>query len=258
MEALKSNAVRYKNAQKNCKYFRLNGIKCVIFDAFEGRILSTSNNKTNILNELVANKQLLPDGNLANDLMNDYKINKIACAITKTMVYKELAQKYDNQFKYVLIAEEDAVFSSDFIQKLKSSMHQLPKHRISQNWDIVNLHTKWCRNYHFIQSMGQTLYRYRQIQSFSFGLWTGYAWNTARLIRMDSIKNKIVPNLPIDIYGDLWLGKLIENRKLFAFTFCPRLVEENQNMTSSLDLDKDGIPVPNKNKPCKHWADWDC
>ena len=37
MEALKQNPVRYENEKQNCKYFRFNGIKCVVFDAFDGR-----------------------------------------------------------------------------------------------------------------------------------------------------------------------------------------------------------------------------
>lgn len=247
--ATKSFGARYENAKQNCEYFILNGVDCVIFDAFDGRKL-LGNNKTNVMNDLIGNG-LLPASKQKLDVMNKKGVGGMACAITKTMVYKTLmTQKYYNQYQYVMIAEDDAIFPLDFVKNLKISMNQLSKHRVSRNWDLVNLFPcYWCSfvdtknkklQFHrvHLQRMSENLYRYHQIQPFSVEFFAGFAMTTATIMKIESIKEKIVPNLPIDMFQDLWLAEFIKKRELNAFTFCPPLIKHGKFNSSIRNLAK--------------------
>ena len=229
ISGMERSSERREHAQKKCDYFEANGIDCRIFDAFDGELLRAKHNASDLMNDLIKRREL-PANSEKLGQMNEKGVGGMACSITKTMLYRSLAQKeFGSEYEFVLIAEDDAIFPLDFVEQLTRSMSQLSKHRVSRKWDFVNLYPlSWCnsRNIHrsHLQRMSGTLYRYHQRQPFALGLLSGYASEVAIVFKMKSIKEKIIRHLPVDMFNDLWLAELIRNRELNAFTFCPPVI----------------------------------
>lgn len=146
------------------------------------------------------------------------KRGEIGCYISHIKVWKEIIK---TNTEYALILEDDAVFCSDFRNKLTSILKEVK----NTKWDMLFL-TKNCLYHNHLTDACNTGTQHTENTHRPFVLGYGlYGY----LVRLEAIKKLIVPSLPIKYPIDVVIEKLHMEGKI-------DIIRTNEELISYNDL----------------------
>ncbi|ETO22211.1 hypothetical protein RFI_14991 [Reticulomyxa filosa] len=209
---------RRNNSKQICQYFSKNKVKCESINSIDGRNLSTKRKQ-----------HFIEQGYIHHNFVPANKSTKIATAVTKIMAMqlaidlKRLTP--NNDWKYVLLLEDDALIDNNFLKHLQHRFFELQYYLKQYNidhWDLFQLFGRqWCNPWNLkkrlrLKYLGHSIYQYQY----------GFALFTAILSPISSVQTFLDHCLPFQFSSDLWFGHFVRNGFFHAFLTCPPIVGE--------------------------------